>query len=485
MPPEHPARDMQDTLYLARPVAQHRGARPARASARGRRARPAGHAAAHAHLADADPLHGGARAAGAHRRLGKVFRRDNLGPDAHADVPPGRGAARRRGRDAGDLKGTLTAFVRELFAPDTQVLFRPSFFPYTEPSAEVFIGCVLCERQRLPGVQAHRLAGDPGSGMVHPAVFEAVGYDPERYTGFAFGMGIERVAMLKYGVDDIRLFYENDLRFLEQFPLLKLLFPGSVTSWTSPPPRATWRQAVDGRLRGGVDRRVPAAGRHAAGAGVGLAPSSPTPVIDFEITANRPDCLSVLGIAREVATAFDLPLRLPWDAAGRPISRSARRRRPARRRVTRRPHGHHRGRGAVPAICRGGRRRRRSRPRRPGWRTACCRRRPPDQQRRRRHQLRAARARPPDARVRSRAAGRTANCVRAARRPARRSRTLDGEERTLDADMLVIADADAPQAVAGVMGGAASEVWTGTRLVAFESAYFKPRRSAAPASAWA
>jgi phenylalanyl-tRNA synthetase alpha chain len=88
-----------------------------------------------------------------------------------------------------DLKGTLSAFARELFEPDTKVQIRPSFFPYTEPSAEVFIGCVL------------------------------VGYDPERYTGFAFGMGIERIAILKYGVDDIRLFYENDLRFLEQFPV--------------------------------------------------------------------------------------------------------------------------------------------------------------------------------------------------------------------------------------------------------------------------
>ena len=120
-----------------------------------------------------------------------------------------------------DLKGTLIAFARELFGQTAKVRFRPSFFPYTEPSAEVDISC--CGTAR--GSRLLRMCKRTGwleilgSGMVHPAVFEAVGYDPERYTGFAFGMGIERIALLKWGVEDIRLFYENDLRFLEQFPL--------------------------------------------------------------------------------------------------------------------------------------------------------------------------------------------------------------------------------------------------------------------------
>ena len=118
-----------------------------------------------------------------------------------------------------DLKGTLTEFLRELFAPDTRVLFRPSFFPYTEPSAEVLIGCLSCRGAGCPVCKRTGWLEVLGSGMVHPAVFEAVGYDAERYTGFAFGVGIERIAMLKYGVDDIRMFYENDLRFLEQFPV--------------------------------------------------------------------------------------------------------------------------------------------------------------------------------------------------------------------------------------------------------------------------
>jgi phenylalanyl-tRNA synthetase alpha chain len=112
----------------------------------------------------------------------------------------------------------VVAFLRELFDAETEVQFRPSFFPYTEPSAEVFISCVFCHGRGCPICKRSGWLEVAGSGMVHPAVFEAVGYDPERYTGFAFGLGIERVALLKYRVEDIRLFYENDLRFLEQFP---------------------------------------------------------------------------------------------------------------------------------------------------------------------------------------------------------------------------------------------------------------------------
>jgi phenylalanyl-tRNA synthetase alpha chain len=116
-----------------------------------------------------------------------------------------------------DLKGTLLGFAREFFEPRTPIMFKPSFFPYTEPSAEVFVGCQSCFG---PGCSMCKRTGwieIGGSGMVHPSVFEAVGIDPERYTGFAFGMGIERLALLAHRVDDIRAFYENDLRFLEQF----------------------------------------------------------------------------------------------------------------------------------------------------------------------------------------------------------------------------------------------------------------------------
>jgi len=117
----------------------------------------------------------------------------------------------------GDLKGVLTAFVHQMFDADTSLRFRPSFFPFTEPSAEVDIRCVMC---RGAGCRVCSHSGwleVLGSGMVHPAVFENVGYDTSRYTGFAFGMGVERIAMLKYGIDDIRKFFDNDLRFLGQF----------------------------------------------------------------------------------------------------------------------------------------------------------------------------------------------------------------------------------------------------------------------------
>ncbi|MGD2270197.1 MAG: phenylalanine--tRNA ligase subunit alpha [Desulfobacterales bacterium] len=117
----------------------------------------------------------------------------------------------------GDLKGVLTAFVHQMFDEHTGLRFRPSFFPFTEPSAEVDILCVMC---RGVGCRVCSQTGwleILGSGMVHPALFETVGYDTSRYTGFAFGMGVERIAMLKYGIDDIRKFFENDYRFLRQF----------------------------------------------------------------------------------------------------------------------------------------------------------------------------------------------------------------------------------------------------------------------------
>ncbi len=117
----------------------------------------------------------------------------------------------------GDLKGVLTTFVHEMFDEQTSLRFRPSFFPFTEPSAEVDILCVICRGKGCRVCSQTGWLEVLGSGMVHPAVFENVGYDPTRVSGFAFGMGVERIAMLKYGIDDIRRFFDNDTRFLEQF----------------------------------------------------------------------------------------------------------------------------------------------------------------------------------------------------------------------------------------------------------------------------
>jgi phenylalanyl-tRNA synthetase alpha chain len=214
MPAEHPARDMQDTLYLAA------GIRPAEATGAGPSgpdARPATLLRTHTSGMQIRYME---RQAPPIRIIapGRVYRRDN--PDlTHTPMfQQVEGLVVGERVSLADLKGTLTAFVHELFGAGTPVRFRPSFFPYTEPSAEMDIGCIFCRGAGCPVCKRSGWLEILGSGMVHPAVFEAVGYDPERYTGFAFGMGIERVAILKYGVDDIRLFYENDLRFLEQFP---------------------------------------------------------------------------------------------------------------------------------------------------------------------------------------------------------------------------------------------------------------------------
>jgi phenylalanyl-tRNA synthetase alpha chain len=120
-----------------------------------------------------------------------------------------------------DLKGVLEHFAKELFGKDIKMRFRPHFFPFTEPSAEVDISCIMCKDKRTKS-KCSVCAGKSwleilGAGMIHPHVFKSVGYPKGRYTGFAFGMGVDRIAMLKYGINDIRLFYENDLRFLRQF----------------------------------------------------------------------------------------------------------------------------------------------------------------------------------------------------------------------------------------------------------------------------
>ncbi|MFH1655156.1 MAG: phenylalanine--tRNA ligase subunit alpha [Candidatus Omnitrophota bacterium] len=116
-----------------------------------------------------------------------------------------------------DLKGILTHFSQEMFGKDIKMRFRPHFFPFTEPSAEIDISCIICKGKGCSACGKKGWLEILGAGMIHPNVFEAVGYDSKKNTGFAFGMGVERIAMLKYGINDIRLFFENDLRFLKQF----------------------------------------------------------------------------------------------------------------------------------------------------------------------------------------------------------------------------------------------------------------------------
>ena len=117
----------------------------------------------------------------------------------------------------GDLKGLLTILIHQLFGEGTAIRFRPSFFPFTEPSAEVDIQCVMCSGKGCRVCSGTGWLEILGCGLVNPVVFKNAGYDPDSVTGLAFGLGVERIAMLTYGINDIRLFYENDLRFLAQF----------------------------------------------------------------------------------------------------------------------------------------------------------------------------------------------------------------------------------------------------------------------------
>ncbi len=205
MPEEHPARDMQDTLYLAEPLKIGAG-QPLTLLRTHTSAMQIRHMEK-----NAPPVRLVA--------IGPVYRKDNLDLTHTPMFHQVEGLVVGRGVTLADLKGTLAAMAEALFGAGTGVRFRPSFFPYTEPSAEVDIQCIKCKGSGCAMCKRTGWIEILGSGMVHPAVFEAVGYDPNEVTGFAFGMGVERVALLKWGVEDIRLFYENDLRFLEQFGL--------------------------------------------------------------------------------------------------------------------------------------------------------------------------------------------------------------------------------------------------------------------------
>ena len=209
MPPEHPARDMQDTLYLTKGI-EASGHRDSGSSATLLRTHTSGMQIRYME-ANPPPV-----------RLiapGRVYRRDNFDATHTPMFTQVEGLVVDEGISLGDLKGTLNAFAERFFDAKVRTRFRPSFFPYTEPSAELDVECQACAGRGCGLCKQTGWLEVLGCGMVHPAVFEAVGYDAEKYTGFAFGVGIERLALRLYGVDDIRMFYENDLRFLEQVAL--------------------------------------------------------------------------------------------------------------------------------------------------------------------------------------------------------------------------------------------------------------------------
>ncbi len=193
IPKNHPARDMQDTFYISDEVVLRTHTSPVQIRVMEKRKPP---------LKIIAP--------------GKVYRCD-------ADISHTPMFHQVEGFMVdtdiafSDLKGVLQLFIHSMFSAETPVRFRPSYFPFTEPSAEVDIGCIFCSGKGCRVCKQTGWLEILGAGMIHPRVFEYVGYDPEMYTGFAFGMGVERITMLKFGIDDIRLFFENDLRFLRQF----------------------------------------------------------------------------------------------------------------------------------------------------------------------------------------------------------------------------------------------------------------------------
>jgi len=193
IPPHHPARDMHDTFYVSDALLLRTHTSPMQIRAMEQQQPP---------LRMIAP--------------GKVYRCDS--DITHTPMfHQVEGFLVDRKVSFADLKGVLSVFIAKMFDAATPIRFRPSFFPFTEPSAEVDIGCVMCGGKGCRVCKQTGWLEILGAGLIDPAVFAKVGYDADEYSGFAFGLGIERIAMLKYGINDIRLYYENDLRFLSQF----------------------------------------------------------------------------------------------------------------------------------------------------------------------------------------------------------------------------------------------------------------------------
>ena len=194
IPKDHPARDMQDTFYIEEETVLRTHTSPVQIHVMENREPP---------LRIIAP--------------GKVYRCDS--DVSHTPMfHQIEGLMVDKDLSFSHLKGIMNIFLHEVFGKNTEIRFRPSFFPFTCPSAEVDIQCVICSGKGCRVCSQTGWLEILGAGMVDPAVFQSVNYDPEKWTGFAFGLGIERIAMLKFGINDIRLFFENDLRFLKQFP---------------------------------------------------------------------------------------------------------------------------------------------------------------------------------------------------------------------------------------------------------------------------
>lgn len=194
VPKYHPARDLQDTFYIDDHYLLRTHTSPVQVRTMARQKPP---------IRIIAP--------------GRVYRSDEIDASHSPVFYQAEGLVIDKNISFADLKGTIQLFVQAVFGEDTRTRFRPSYFPFTEPSAEVDISCVICRGEGCRLCSHTGWLEILGSGMVHPRVLEMAGIDPEEYSGFAFGMGLDRITMLKYGINDIRLLYENDQRFLHQF----------------------------------------------------------------------------------------------------------------------------------------------------------------------------------------------------------------------------------------------------------------------------
>ncbi|BAM47096.1 phenylalanine--tRNA ligase subunit alpha [Amphibacillus xylanus] len=196
IPKDHPARDMQDSFYITEELLMRTHTSPVQARTMGE-------------YKGSKPV----------KMIcpGKVYRRDSDDATHSHQFTQIEGLYVDKNVRMSDLKGVLNQFAKQFFGPEREIRLRPSFFPFTEPSVEMDISCKVCQGEGCSVCKQTGWIEILGGGMVHPKVLEMAGYDPEVYSGFAFGMGPDRIAMLKYGVDDIRHFYTNDRRFLEQY----------------------------------------------------------------------------------------------------------------------------------------------------------------------------------------------------------------------------------------------------------------------------
>jgi phenylalanyl-tRNA synthetase alpha chain len=192
--PDHPARDMQDTIFIADKILLRTHTSPVQIRVMEKQQPPV-------------------------RAImpGWAYRNEATSARSLVAFHQIEGLYVDRGVTFSELKGTLVSFAKQFYGSSIKYRFRPSFFPFTEPSAEMDITCFICGGKGCRICKHSGWLEVLGSGMVHPHVFQAVGYDPEKYSGYAFGMGIERTALLRYNIDDIRILYENDVRFLKQF----------------------------------------------------------------------------------------------------------------------------------------------------------------------------------------------------------------------------------------------------------------------------